>query len=119
VTGFAFDEGTRLWQPMQFRVPAQVHTIRPLTAEEQKDRFWPFPAGATWGVFEGKDPYSRYRCPDPNNDTLYCGALADHFILDLATRRYQAYYVGGYVHGRDDNDDTPSIQIGRCKEVGQ
>lgn len=96
-----------------------MYIVRPLTAEEQKDKFLPFPAGATWGVFQGKDRYPRYKCQDPNNDTLVCGALADQFILDMATRRYQTYYVGGYVHGRDDNDDTPSIQIGRCTQVSQ
>jgi hypothetical protein len=112
--GYIFDDTTRSWTIRQLQVPNEKYTIRPLTEEEK-----PFNTAvkdAAWGAFEGTDTVTILQCPEPKDDVFSCGGLAINFVLDARSRRYQKYYLGGYVHGRDDNNDTPSVEMGRCNQ---
>jgi hypothetical protein len=117
--GYAFDEINRSWTAKQFHPSEQKYVIRRLTDNEMQSPI--AKKGMTWGAFEGEENYTIFKCPEPktsvNEDGLQCGGMAVNFIFDASSRRYQKYYLGGYVRGRDDNDDTPSIEIGRCKEI--
>jgi hypothetical protein len=48
---------------------------------------------------------------------MYCGNRGYTFEMGISSGRYQKYYAGAYVHGRDDNGDTPYVEIGRCRMV--
>ena len=119
VVGYAFDETTRSWTVKQFKPPARKYVVRRLTSQEMQSPM--NIKGATWGAFEGDERITFFLCPEPKTnvyeDGLECGGVALNFMLNAKAGRYQEYYAGGYINGRDDNDDTPSIEIGRCKEV--
>ena len=117
--GYAFDEITRSWTAKQFHTPERKYVIRRLTDKEMQSPV--ARKGMTWGAFEGEESNTIFECPEPkasiDEDGLQCGGMAVNFMFDASSRRYQKYYLGGFLRGRDDNDDTPSIEIGRCKEV--
>jgi hypothetical protein len=116
-TGYHFDEKTRAWSPTNF-IPKGKYVIRKLSDEELK--YPSTPKGSTWGVFNDEYKTAQFGCPEPATsvylDGLRCG-YGGEFQFNAMPLRYQTYYVGGYVHGRDNNDDTPYIEIGRCKEI--
>jgi hypothetical protein len=43
-----------------------------------------------------------------------CGNEDEGAIINLDTLRFTSWYHYGYVDGSDDNDNTPSIEIGQC-----
>jgi hypothetical protein len=110
VVGYRFDEN-RSWSATQFR-PSDSYTIRSLNDEELKASSYP---QGTLFVFKAKYKHWIYACIETNhsNTTIGCPSLTV-FAFDTQSLRYQTYYVGGYVSGRDDNYDTPSVEIGRC-----
>jgi hypothetical protein len=118
--GYKFDENTRSWTSANF-LPKGDFVIRQLTdTERQQTSEVIYPKGSTWGVFTPDRPnFPRYGCPEPRTSLhesgLHCGGGGDEFDFDSRSLRYQTYYRGGYVYGRDNNDDTPAIDIGRCK----
>jgi hypothetical protein len=119
VVGYAFDETTRSWTVKQFQPPVQKYVVRRLTSQEMQPPI--NIKGATSGEFEGHERSSLVQCPETKTniygDGLRCGGMGLNFVLNARAGRYQKYYAGGYIHGHDDNDDTPSIEIGRCEEV--
>ncbi|MCX5514731.1 hypothetical protein C3941_15740 [Kaistia algarum] len=46
-----------------------------------------------------------------------CSAALKDYTINLATGRYLAAYLVGYVSGVDNNEDTPSLTIGRCTKI--
>jgi hypothetical protein len=113
--GYRFDEGVLSWKSGEFRVGEPSYSVRHLTDEEMRDDV--IYKGKTWGVFAPHDKATLLSCPDMEAGDLRCGGGSLSFILDSHSLRYQKYYQGGYVSGRDDNDDTPFIEIGRCRLV--
>ncbi len=37
-------------------------------------------------------------------------------MVNTTTLRFQRYYAGQYLNGRDNNNDTPFVEIGRCTQ---
>ena len=112
--GYSFDEGRRSWTPTQFKMDKASYSVRHLTDDEMEKVIY---KGKAWGVFEPEDKVTVHTCPELDSDRLVCGGVATSFILDSHSLRYQKYYAGGYVSGQDNNDDTPSVEIGRCRIV--
>jgi hypothetical protein len=112
VVGYAFNEVTRAWGPSEFKGNKGKHRyiLRHLTDDEKSFQ----PQRIMWGVFEGERG-TILTCPDSDYGKFLCGNQTFAFALGVSSMRYQKYYQGGYVSGRDDNDDTPFIEIGRCK----
>jgi hypothetical protein len=107
------------------------YVVRELTEEERQSarRSAQRPVSskdADWGVFKKTSPdkIPAYTCvwPIPDNrwgiqnDVVDCGLTWNKFSLNTSVLRYQPYYQGGYIDGRDNNADTPYIEIGRCNE---
>ncbi len=121
VSGYHFDEATRAWTPIQFRSD-RTYVIRQLTEKERESQFL-YPKNSTWGVFEPGDKIQTFSCPEPDNKDsdrrMTCGGIGHNLVFGRTSLRYQRYYVGGYVAGVDNNDDTPFIEIGRCRFVNE
>jgi hypothetical protein len=113
--GFNFDESSRAWQPTTFR-DRNRYIVRTLSEAEQNSRFLPDSGKHAWGVFEGDNEFPTYRC-DEVGGYMFCDRQAmGNFQFDMQSLRFQKYYAFGYVGGRDSNEDTPAIEIGRCKQ---
>lgn len=114
--GFRFDEVGRRWGPTTFRSTG-AYLVRPLTTDERASPVLNS-KDATWGVFKPGSSYHNYTCSNTAKEGesphIACGGIGMNFVLSGSSLRYQAAYLGGYVHGRDDNDDTPFIEAGRC-----
>ena len=118
VTGLYFDEATRSWQGKGFSPFFDSYVIRPFTEQEKTDSWLlPLIRDATRGVFAGKSRVPLYVCPDPVKDHFDCKGIMGTLVFDGGSQRYQSYSLGGYVIGHDDNENTPSIEIGRCTEL--
>jgi hypothetical protein len=117
--GFAFDESARSWRSTNFQARGR-YIIRQLISDEMQNEFI-IPKGSTWGVFTDQFKTPRFGCPEPKTSVyesgLHCGLRWDEFEFDPNPLRYQTNYLGGYVDGRDNNEDTPAIEIGRCKAI--
>lgn len=115
-TGYRFDEALRSWQPTQFKAQ-ETYTLRHLTDTEIANQF-PAEKGNSWGAFKPGDRSSQLLCPEPSPsfpDRFVCGRTGHIFELNSRPLRFQLYYSGGYVLGVDNNENTPFIEIGRCK----
>lgn len=110
--GFTFSEGSRSWTPTTFGNGA-IYIFRPLTDKELQSAIL-FPKGATWGVFE-TDGSHFLDCVEADQ-RLTCGGMAVSFMVNTTTFRFQRYYAGQYLNGRDNSDDTPFVEIGRCTQ---
>jgi hypothetical protein len=110
--GYIFDENSRSWTQTSFQNIAKRYIFRPATEEERKT--WPYlyPHESMWGVFGPGDKVPNYACDGGDNGTgsIVCGN-------GVHSLRFQTYYAGGYVSGRDDSRDTPAIEIGRCEMI--
>ncbi len=49
--------------------------------------------------------------------TLRCNIAFGEFLFNSKTRRYLKSYTVGYVDGRDNNNDTPAVTIGKCSPL--
>ncbi len=57
-------------------------------------------------------------CNAPNEiGVMRCNNLFGTFIFNTKTRRYLSTYIAGYIDGVDNNDNTPSIEIGICTKL--
>ena len=57
--------------------------------------------------------YECYRWPD-DAEQIACGGIGWNFMLNFKSLRFQDTYTIGYVDGRDDGQNTPSMTIGKC-----
>ena len=69
-----------------------------------------------WKDF-GRD--SGYPCNGFNKfGTTFCGVdNIEEIAFSRTTMRFRAVYLVGYIDGKDNNDDTPSIKIGTCTKL--
>jgi hypothetical protein len=50
-------------------------------------------------------------------ESVRCTANATEYIFNRSNNRYLAVYAIGYVSGRDDNENTPSMTGGTCTKI--
>jgi hypothetical protein len=48
---------------------------------------------------------------------MRCNANVTDYQFNINTNRFLAMYAVGYVNGRDDNSDTPSVSGGTCTKI--
>lgn len=117
--GFFFNEEKRAWDNATFQ-NISTYDVRRVT-DKERAYYASLEKAPTWGVFKPGQSSSIHLCKEVstvNTSTkLLCGDLTYNFKFDERSLRFQAYYVGGYSNGVDNNEDTPYIQIGRCHYV--
>ena len=112
--GFYWGESSRSWTPKVFR-SMRTYVVRALP---ERDKFGN-PPRSPWGVFDDDGDVPVLPCPELPRDRsrLICGGIGLGFVLNPEALRFQHNYLGGYVAGRDNNDDTPMVESGRCRLV--
>jgi hypothetical protein len=48
---------------------------------------------------------------------FYCSDGIGDYTFSIKTYRFLKSYMIGYVGGKDNNDDTPSVQAGTCTKI--
>jgi hypothetical protein len=114
--GMAFDKDRGSWVATTFKA-GERYIFR--KAEEPK-------LGGRWVLFQfGK---TSLECPmDETPDVgagsivLFCQNSVNQFEFSKQSLRFEYHYVGGYVFSpqseRDEDRDTPNIQIGKCSPL--
>jgi hypothetical protein len=98
-TGFGFNKYQKSWVPLVFNVEQKILL-------KKTDRGW------EWSEFGSK--YGKL-CGEMNEfGGLRCDLFFGEVLFNKNSLRYLETYIAGYVSGEDNNDNTPSITIGRC-----
>lgn len=106
-TGFAMDG--KEWVTARFNVKDQRIVVKPVTPYEYLGQ------QVNYEVTKMGESYPSHRCVRSDGaEGMTCGGLGWGFTVNFRTLRYQDYYGIGYVDGRDNGDNTPSITIGKC-----
>lgn len=133
--GISFNEQTKTWGPTTFRPRGQyVLSVKEAPKEFQSEfnsatvenpgQYFvtvsemgeagskPIrcdPMGAGWG---SNRPVLIFK-----SGYLQCEHSLSILKVSFGTMRYLNAYLQGYVAGRDNNDDTPSVEIGTCARI--
>lgn len=59
----------------------------------------------------------RYKTPTYTSTRIICGGLGYGMLIDTQSLRFQEIYSMGYIDGKDDDANTPSITIGTCSRI--
>ena len=51
------------------------------------------------------------------NGVFRCEATLYEYIINLETLRFLEVYARGYVDGRDEEGNSPSITVGKCSRI--
>jgi hypothetical protein len=109
-TGFAM-EGKE-WVTARFTVKDLRFVVKPVTPYEYLGK------EVNYEVTKMGESYPSHRCNRGDGaEQMSCGGLGWGFTVNFRTLRYQDYYGIGYVDGRDNGDNTPSVTIGKCVQL--
>jgi hypothetical protein len=109
-TGFAFDKRAG-WQGQNLNASDTKYLVRRSKPDD------PNPANAKWLVFELGQKAAFAECSRDFSSTgsLSCSGFGVYeWRLNKNNMRFLLAYLAGYTNGADNNDDTPSVTIGKC-----
>jgi hypothetical protein len=108
-TGFRFSDGR--WARVGFRTEEKYLVRR---AKEDEARL-----PAKWVVIEVGNDFPMTWCEDDfgDGDWLYWDGGLTTWRMSKKTLRFMAVYLYGYVDGKDNNDNTPALYIGKCSAL--
>jgi hypothetical protein len=109
-TGFSWTGSE--WAPTTFKVEKDKFVIADLPADNLMRIKDPT---LTIGVTGLGKLLPSYFCKA--GPVLECIGPGGDMRIDLTTLRFMSWYLLAYTNGEDDNDDTPSIEIGRCTKM--
>lgn len=71
-----------------------------------------------WSKFGEKNSYKFCKVDNSYNfDKVKCWTFGGELIFNPKTLRYIHTYLHGYISGEDNNDNTPTITIGKCSPL--
>lgn len=101
--GVNYDSAVRNWTPAKFKNDDAKYLI------VQKNNKW---AMKTFGNNFDFD------CGSMNEyNILRCEPFYGEFIFNKKTKRYMKTYTAGFIDGRDNNENTPLIEVGYCSPL--
>ena len=113
ISGFHFKSSSGNWEQSRFRIGDKKKILK------KTDNKW------EWKAFGEK--YSFSTCGDSTESTptdgfnsagfIFCDLLGGHLRMNKNSLRYIETYEIGYVDGKDNNDNTPYIEIGTCSPL--
>ena len=110
-TGFKFANGK--WQQANFTVANRKYLLR---HAKESDASWV--KEREWAWTEFGETVAWAGCDKPDFDYMKCGGVMQEIQINVRTLRYQAYWLGTYLAGSEDQmSDTPSIEIGKCSPL--
>lgn len=112
-TGFAYEN--EKWGRTYFDVSETKYIVRKIKKDEGF-----YSDSNPYGVFELGSNFPDHRCFDPSgfeDKAIICRAGIGQFFFIPETGRYLRTYTAGYWDGKDDNDNTPLIERGRCSKI--
>ena len=122
-TGF-YHDGDSGWISADFKIGDEKFVLRSLSDSEISNykilnKLTDSDAPPTHGRFNLGDEHASMYCT-AKTTTLFCNMHTSFGELrfDSSSLRYQETYFGNYWVGADENDNTPSITIGRCTKTG-
>jgi hypothetical protein len=110
--GFFYDESSKKWARSGFYINDHKYIVKPSTGRYK------------YTITKLGNKFSTFACDAGFNDhgMLDCETSADSlygvykfFKMNHLTGRFTLYYMAGYLQG-DNNDDSPSVTIGKCSK---
>jgi hypothetical protein len=128
--GFSYDQGSHRWIAAIFKPENKKYVVRPTRPEDMDYQHdfnngfndsVPYKPTTKWSIAEIGDNFG-FSCSGDFNEKgfLLCTTGLWDVMFGKNTLRFQIYYKFGYITGsseRDDNNDTPSVEIGRCTPI--
>lgn len=59
----------------------------------------------------------RFKIGKSYSSRIRCGGLGSGMLIDVKSMRFQEVYGFGYIDGKDQPGNTPSITIGKCSRL--
>lgn len=111
-TGFSLESGE--WVRSAFTVKGESIIVAEVTGKRDY-------LGEPYGieVTHTGDEFPMHTCPPLSEGMVQvaCGNMGYGFLFNKSTLRFQEYYGIGFVDGRDDGGNTPSLTIGHCSKL--
>jgi len=114
-TGFQFKDGK--WGQVRFKIDESKFILRKFREDEDG-----FGKSGPYGVMQLGSDYPLYKCSELTDwgdgmRFFYCDSVNGDFRFSTVSGRFIRSYMGGYWDGKDNNNDTPLIEIGRCSKI--
>ena len=112
-TGFSMNLSTKKWEQTRFRIDDDKKILK-----KNNDKW-------EWRKFGVNYSYSDCTSGgDPNSKGgfnsagfMFCSTIAGNMRISKNTLRYIETFEYGYFDGKDNNDNTPFIEIGTCSPL--
>jgi hypothetical protein len=110
-TGFAWNGSA--WVTTAFKVEEKRYLVGDADPRQTQALNHTEPVAVT--VFG--ESFPSIWCAAPKFDVLNCEGYGERIRINLNSLRFITVYMVGFVSGKDDNSDTPSMTIGRCSKL--
>ncbi len=100
--GVSFDGNSQKWKGAALRTSSKILV-------NKKNNKW---------TMKEFDSSLENECTQPNEyGVMSCNKIFGEFHFSTKTRRYISTYIAGYIDGRNNNDNTPYVEIGVCSKL--
>ena len=101
--GVSFEKNSQKWRGTAFKTDNKKILIN------KKNNKW---------MMKEFDSQFESDCTSPNEyGYMFCDKILGEFKFNIKNRRYISTYIAGYIDGLNNNDNTPSIEIGVCSKL--
>ncbi len=101
--GVSFDKNSQKWRGTVFR-----NDNKKILISKKNDK---------WIVKEFDNSFET-ECEPPNEyGYMFCNKIFGELKFNTKNKRYISTYLSGYIDGKDNNDNTPAIEIGICSKL--
>src|SRR5215470_7768529 len=131
--GVSYNDKTKKWEATAFR-PHQKFVLKmKFLGVRKEEQLSDYKVTVTetkeedWRRALEMEPYEGLPCRGEDRNetvtvsdrftTVSCSTGAYDYQFNLGTYRFLATYPYGYTDGRDNNDNTPSVEVGRCTKI--
>lgn len=113
-TGFSYKEKYQKWDSANFNVSDVKYIItksKPLLISENNQK-------EVWAIKHfGDESVFAYSKEDFSNKDIIIIRGGYEFFINKISLRYLKIYNQGYWDGKDNNDNTPHMEIGKCSPL--
>lgn len=115
-TGFKWDESRKSWEIVRFNARGDKFLVQRINPTKILGKTYNFEV-REFGRKDVRHRCERFETMTYEHPLINCGGIGFGMWINTETLRYQEVYGLGYIDGKDDTGNTPSLTIGTCTRV--